>query len=443
MRGKEPCTPYKSGTIQPRPLQTGHVGAVFIEMKKILFSVILILALSLLGWQIYQKVTDSRKSFKRQRGKAPVAVEVAPVRQSTVQEIGRYTGSLYPLSSFMLAPKIAGRLENIWVHIGDKVKGGQLIAALDDAEYNQQVSQAKAELEVARANLLEQQNALQDSKREYERTVALRDKKIASESQLDAALSALKAQEAKLKVAVARVAQNEAALKVANVRLEYTRIHVPANNHAGYRVVGERFVDQGAMLAPNTPIVSIIDIGRLVAAIHVIEQDYPKIRLGLKAAISTDAFPDRSFSGKIVRIAPVLKEKSREARVEIEVPNPEKLLKPGMFIRVQIQFQKHEHATVVPTAAVIKRKGAQGVFLVGPDNRSARFIPVKLGIVDNQMTEIREPELTGSVVTLGHHLLEDGASIIIPAKEADHGPPAKGSQTGRNQARPNVGKQSS
>lgn len=394
-------------------------------MKKLLFSVILILALSFLGWQIYQKVTHSRKSFNRQHRKVPVAVEVAPIRQATVQEVGRYTGSLYPLSAFMLAPKIAGRIEKIWVNIGDKVKSGQLIAALDDAEYNQQVSQSKAELEVARANLLEQQNALEDTKREYERTVALRDKKIASESQLDAALSALKAQEAKLKVAVARVAQNEAALKVANVRLEYTRIHVPANNRAGYRVVGERFVDEGAMLAPNTPIVSIIDIGKLVAAIHVIEQDYPKIRVGLKAVISTDAFPDRVFSGKVVRIAPILKEKSREARVEIEVPNPDKLLKPGMFVRVQIQFAKHENATVVPTAAIIKRNGFQGIFLVDPNGKSARFVSVSLGIADSTITEIREPVITGSVVILGQHLLEDGALIIVPDKQTRPNRPMK------------------
>ena len=118
----------------------------------------------------------------------------------------------------------------------------------------------------------------------------MREKKIASESELDASLSELKAQGAKLKVTIARVAQNEAAMRVANVRLEYTQIHVPDNNSAGCRVVGERFVDEGAMLAPNTPIVSIIDIGKLIAAIHVIEQDYPKISVGQKAVISTDAF---------------------------------------------------------------------------------------------------------------------------------------------------------
>lgn len=385
-------------------------------MKKILLMGILLLGVSFLGWQIYQHLNSDKKAVKHERKNVPVAVEVAPVQQITVQDIGRYSGSLYPQTAFILAPKVAGRLEKIWVHIGDEIQSGQLIAVLDDAEYKQQGSQAGAELEVARANLLEQENALENAKREHERAVALREKKIASESQLDASLSELKAQEAKLKVTFARVAQSEAAMRVANVRLEYTQIHVPDNNGTGYRVVGERFVDEGAMLAANTPIVSIIDIGTLIAAIHVVEQDYAKISIGQEAAISTDAFPDRSFSGKVLRIAPILKEKSREARIEIEIPNPQKILKPGMFVRAQIQFEKHENATVVPTAAVIKRDNSQGVFIVDPQGKTARFVPVTRGIVDSKITEIRTPVITGSVVVLGQHLLEDGVAIIIPDK---------------------------
>jgi RND family efflux transporter MFP subunit len=218
-------------------------------------------------------------------------------------------------------------------------------------------------------------------------------------------------------------------MRVANVRLEYTQIHVPGNNGAGYRVVGERFVDEGAMLAANTPIVSIIDIGTLIAVIHVVEQDYAKISIGQEAAISTDAFSERLFSGKVLRIAPILKEKSREARIEIEIPNPQKILKPGMFVRAQIRFEKHENATVVPTAAVIKRDNSQGVFIVDPEGKTARFVPVTRGIVDSKITEIRTPVITGSVVVLGQHLLEDGASIIIPDTQVRGNQPAEDKKT--------------
>jgi len=394
-------------------------------MKKSLIPFIVLAGLGLFGWQAYQKMSASRQGLDRQRRNAPVAVDVTPVKKATIQQVGSFTGTLYPGSAFVLAPKIAGRLEKMLVHIGDTVKGGQLVAVLDDDEYRQQVSQAKAELEVAQAMLQERKSTLENAKREYERTVELRKKKIASESQLDAAESEFKTHQAELKVATAQVSQKEAALKMANVRLSYAQIQVPENHTTGDRVVGERFVDEGAMLAPNTPIVSILDIGKLIAAIHVIERDYPKIRLGLEAIISTDAFPGRSFTGKVIRIAPLLKEKSREARVELEIPNAQKLLKPGMFVRVQMQFEEHENATVVPVAALVKRNGVQGVFSADLSEMKARFMPVTTGITSRDQVEILDPPLSGTVVTLGHHLLENDASIVLPEQKPTAETPGK------------------
>ena len=385
-------------------------------MKKSVVIIIILAGLGFLGWQIYQKASDSRKGFKHERRNVPVAVEVVPIKKASILQVGRFTGSLYPLSEFILAPKIAGRLEKILVNIGDTVKSGQMVAILDDDEYRQQVSQAAAEKEVAQANLQERKSTIENAKREYERAVALRKKKILSESKFDAAESEFKTQQARLKVAIAQLSQKEAALKIANVQLSYTQIKVPENNTTGCRVVGERFVDEGAMLAPNTPIVSVLDIGKLIAAIHVIERDYPKIQLELEAVLSTDAFPGRTFAGKVIRIAPFLKEKSRQARVEIEIPNAQKLLKPGMFVRVQIQFDEHENATVVPVAALVKRNGTQGLFLADFQEQKARFIPVTVGIVNSVHAEVLNPPITGSVVTMGHHLLEDGALIILPGK---------------------------
>ena len=395
-------------------------------MKKFFFIFIILVGLGFLGWQIYEKASASRKGFKRESRNVPVAVEVVHVKKASIREVGSFTGSLHPLSEFILAPKISGRLEKILVNIGDTVKGGQLVAVLDDDEYRQQVLQAKAELEVAKANLQERKSTIENAKREYERTVALRKKKIASESQLDAAESEFKTQQAKLKVATAQIAQKEAALKMANIRLSYAQIQVTENNNTGYRVVGERFVDEGAMLAPNTPIVSVLDIEKLIATIHVIERDYPKIQPGLEAVISTDAFPGRTFIGKVIRIAPLLKETSREARVEIEIPNAQKLLKPGMFVRVQIQFDEHKNATVVQVAALVKRNGIQGVFLADLQEQKAQFVPVTIGIVNSVQAEVLNPPITGAVVTLGQHLLEDGSSIVLPDKKPADGAPLKG-----------------
>jgi RND family efflux transporter MFP subunit len=179
--------------------------------------------------------------------------------------------------------------------------------------------------------------------------------------------------------------------------------------------VGERFLDPGAMVAANTPIASILDLQTLTARVHVIERDYAALRPGLEATLTTDAHAHRRFTGRVSRIAPLLKETSRQARVEIEVPNDEELLKPGMFVRATITLSRHDNATVVPLAALVQRRGQPGVFVADlTAGGIARFVPVTVGIVDDRHAEILQPALSGQVVTLGHHLLEDGAAIRLP-----------------------------
>ena len=184
-------------------------------------------------------------------------------------------------------------------------------------------------------------------------------------------------------------------------------------------------MDEGAMLAPNASIVSVLDIDTLVAVIYVIERDYPKIQIGQTGTMTTDAYRGRTFPCKVVRVAPLLKETSREARVEMAVPNKEGLLKPGMFVRVEIELTRKDGATIVPISALTKRNGNQGVFLVDVAERKVHFSPVTLGIVNKEWAEVLDPPLSGDVVTLGHHLLEEGSTIILtdrkPGAKADGG----------------------
>ena len=396
--------------------------------KNRLIALTLILAaLALAGWFLWGLSSPEGGPGGSRRTNAAVAVELAPVEQADISEIGNYTGSLFPYTEFVLAPKVAGRLEKILMHIGDVVHDGDLVAVLDDEEYQQEVSQARAELEVTRANLQEVRSTLENARREFRRTEELRKKKIASESQLDAAQSQYATQQAKMKVAQAQVSQKEAALNIANLRLLYTRVRVP-DNGGTERVVGERFVDEGTLLASNTPIVSILDIGKLVAVIHVIEKDYFKLKPGQKAMITTDALPGKTFSGQVVRIAPMLKEKSREARVEAEIENPGMTLKPGMFIRLQILYAVHAAATVVPTAALVKRDGVQGLFQADAASGKARFVPVTVGITQGARAEVLAPTLKGEVVTLGNHLLEEGTPVLLP--EAPRDASASSNKTG-------------
>jgi len=393
--------------------------------KRLVTLLILAVVLALVGWQVYIRLTAAAATG--QRPGAAMAVAVAPVHKGAILDVQVFTGSLLPKSQFVVSPKIAGRLEKLLVDIGDEIKSGQLLAELDSAEYAREVEQAKAEFEVARATVEECRSTLDESKRAYDRVVALREKQIASASELDAAEGTYRRAQARRRVAEALVDQRDAALKAAEIRLSYTRIGPDWPDADQPRIVGERYADAGQLLKANDPIVSLLDIRTLTGVINVTERDYPRLRIGQPAEITTDAFPQDTFTGRIARIAPLVRETSREARVEVEIANADLKLKPGMFVRARIEFGRHDNAALVPSDAIVRRNDRQGLFAADLAARKARFVPVTLGIVQGDRTEILEPEIRDPIVVTGQHLLEDGTPILIPEKRApENGPPAAG-----------------
>jgi RND family efflux transporter MFP subunit len=387
-------------------------------MKKIFLTAVIAVFVILLGWRIFRSVsgTAGGAGGGKQMQQA-VAVEVTPVVKGTIRDVKQFTGSLLPRSGFIVAPKVAGYLEKITVDMGDSVKNGQLIALLDSQEYLQAVEQARAALDVAKANVAESKSALEVAKREFERIQILREKQIASESELDGVEAGYKTSHARYKVALAQVEQAEAALKAAEVRLSYTRIKVSWQGENNRRFIGERYADEGTMLRANDPIVSVLDIDTLKAVIDITEDDYSMVHIGQPVVLKTDAYSGREFTGKIVRKSPELKETSRTAGVEALISNLNYMLKPGMFVRAEIEMARHEKVVIVPYASLTKREGKQGVFLLNQKDMKVEFIPVETGIVTSELVEIVSPPIDGYVVTLGQHLLDKGSSVVLPEKK--------------------------
>ncbi|MBN1880296.1 efflux RND transporter periplasmic adaptor subunit [bacterium] len=383
--------------------------------KRVIIGVISVLVL-ITGFRICSWISPGRKNDSG-RGSRAVAVRAVPIDRRTIIDSSEFTGTLLPNSQFTVAPKVPGKLEKLLVNIGDPVRNGSLIAILDSEEYEQQLVQAGADLDVSRANLIDARNTRDTASREYDRIKSLREQQIASAAELDQAESVYLAAQAKYDVAQVQIKHKEAALRAAEVRLSYTRIQAAWEDGLTPRTIAERFVDEGTMLRANDPIVSIVDLQKVLAVINVVEKDFPKIRIGQIAEITTDAHPGKIFEGHIVRRAPVLDEATRKARVEIEIPNNESLLTAGMFVRAELQFDRHEDAVVVPQSAVVNRDGHRGVFIADPDKSRATFAPVETGISRDDLVEILSPDLSGLVITLGQHLLEDGASILLTSEE--------------------------
>jgi RND family efflux transporter MFP subunit len=389
------------------------------------FTVLGVLFLVFLVWQIVTRLPGGGPAGGPRA--AAVAVEIAAVERGGIRDVGTFSGTLIPKSYFTVVPKISGRVKELLVDIGDRLSRGQLVAVLEDEEYQQQALQAEADLGVAQANLDEARSAQELAQKEYDRAKALHQKGILSDAELEAAQSAFSARDARYKVTVAQLANQQAARETARVRLSYTRIRAAWETGGDARFVGERFVNAGAMLSSNTAILSVIELQPITAVIHVTEKDYFRLRPDQPVALTSGAYAGRRFEGRVARVAPLLKETSREARVEVDVDNADGALKPGMFVNARIEFAVRTDATIVPASAVVTRGAAQGVFLADLETKKAVFQPVTIGVIEGDRAEIVEPAgLTGHVVTLGHHLLENGTALILTADApGTAAPPAK------------------
>ena len=387
----------------------------FKQPGSIITGIVAILAV----WIILGRWQAARQAADQSVSPAAVPVEIGTIERGPMELRRIFSGSLAPDAEFVIAPKVSGRLEQIYMDLSDVVEKGQVVAELDNDEFIQAVALAEADLMVAKANQVEARNALEIAGRELKRFETLRSRGVASDSQLDAARADQLAKQSALEVARAQLTRAEALLETARIRLGYTRITAAWADEGGSRVVSERFVDVGETVAANAPLLAIVSLDPIKGVIHVTEKDYARLRTGQAAELTTDAFPEVRFNARVDRISPVFGQASRQARVELKTENPEGRLKPGMFIRATIVLDRVAEALIVPEEALTRRDVQTGIFLVDTGGRTVSWHPVAVGLRDNGRVEINDRSLSGqtlprAVVTLGQQLLSPGAAIIIP-----------------------------
>ncbi len=371
-------------------------------MKRYLWIVTVVALLALLFvWRLCSG--QNQEAEQGRSGPQAVAVETGRVELMDLDERATFSGSLTASQSYILAPKVSGQLLRLNVNIGDTVRRGQVVAVLDDILPRQEYEKAKANLDLAASALAEAEKDLEISRQR----LALDH---ISPSEFDRVNAQYISEQARYRVAVA--SKNSAETQLSN-----TQVKADWSGGGDSRVIGERFADAGQLMNPGTALVSVLDISTLVAEIDVIESDYARLQLGQPASISSDSWPGETFAGKIVRIAPLLDEQSRQARVEIEVANPAQKLKPGMYARVFVTYQTRRQAVTVPSSAIYSHKGQEGVFLVDKTSSKVSFVPVQKGIASQGRVEILSPPLQGEVVTLGQDQLDDGSPVILPGAE--------------------------
>jgi RND family efflux transporter MFP subunit len=337
---------------------------------------------------------------------------VSPVKKDLDIRLS-YTADISPNQVVNLFSRVDGYIAKLHVDKGDFVKSNQLLIEIDHRDYQHAVSQAKANLAAGTAKVSQQNAALRNAKLTLARMQALIAEQFISQQDLDNAQVNFDAAAAALESLQAQVKQMEVALAQAQTNLAYSYIRAP---FAGY--IAERNLDTGAYVTGTTAststlsrgMLSLHDIDTVRVLIEVVEKDIPLIKIGQKAELRAEAYPEQVFEGRVTRVVQALNRATRTMTVEIDLPNRGHQLKGGMFARVEVMVGTHPDAVQIPIDAVSRLEDAQHVFVV--QDGKARRINVEIGARSDNRVEITKG-LTGDeeVIVSGKDLVHDGTPV--------------------------------
>jgi len=361
--------------------------------------------------------------------RVPMTVELGSAKRGDVAAHLTVVGNLIGLQTVAIAPRTGGRLLSVNVQLGDRVRRGQILAKVEDREIVEQVRAAEASQEVAKATIRQREADLNVAKLNYDRSKSLYERQLLAKQALDDAESRHLAAVAQLDLSTAQLSQNAARLEELKINLQHTSVTSPVDGF-----VASRSVDPGAMVNTNTAIASVVDISRLRLVVNVVEKDLRMVSPGDNAEVEVDAYPGEKFSGRIARVAPVLDPATRTAQMEVEIPNGDNKLKPGMYARINLTVEDRKGALVAPKNAVIDFENRRGVWMPNAENR-AKFVAVELGIDDGEQVEITGGLKEGDkFVTTGAAAVRNNDQLII-AGQGGPGGQGRGGQAGGDGAR--------
>jgi multidrug efflux pump subunit AcrA (membrane-fusion protein) len=374
----------------------------------------------------------------------PAAVEVTSA-PAIVRELPRFfeaTGSLTGEEQTDVTPSIAGKVVSIAVDLGSYVKQGQTMVRLDDVDLKLRVQQAQAQVDQAKASLRQAEekvgvrpgqsfelNKLPEvanarvalelaeknlrrsekliesgdiSRSVYDQQKAQRDQ---LKEQYESALSLARQNYAAVMTARANVANAESQLGLARRSLSYANVYSPINGF-----IADRPADLGEYVSTTTKVATVVKTNPLRVRIDVPEQAIPAVSVGQSVSVTTSAWPDRNFSGRIARISPNVSPTSRTLTVEAEIENSSGVLKPGQFATVRILQSRAAPAVLVPSRAVRTESGVSRVFVVKDGHAQER--QVQLGQSEGDLVEIKSGIAAGeTVVTSNVEQLSDGVAV--------------------------------
>jgi RND family efflux transporter MFP subunit len=390
----------------------------------ILLSVVISSSACKSGYPVSAKNTPGAES------KEPRAVKVAQIGEIAMEQMVTVTGTLAAYDQATVSAKVPGRMKSISVDLGSVVRQGQIIAQIEQQDYQLRLQQAEAALAQARSRVglppegkddridsektgtvRQAQALLDDAKIKLERAQNLVQRGVLAKAQLEGAESEYKVSLSRYQDAIeeirnrqALVVQRRSELEIARQQLLDASIYAPFDG-----IVQEKRASIGEYLAAGAPVVNVVRMDPLRLRAEVPERESRNVRVGQEVRVSLEGDP-MVYTGKIARISPIITAQNRVLIVEAEVHNNGQL-RPGSYARAEIISASHTSALGVPVNAVVSFAGIDKVILV-QDNKAVEK-PITLGRRTAEWVEVLSGLKTGDTVVIKPGNLQSGQPLLV------------------------------
>lgn len=339
-----------------------------------------------------------------------ISVTVERVCPMDIQSLIEAPAEIEPYDRVQLAAKLMAYVLAVGGEEGTAVASGEVVLVLDDRDI-------QANLEMARESLKEAEAAREaaEAQRDFaakqmERVKNLVSRSATNKAAFDQAEAGFLAASGGLQQTLAKMGQSRAAIANASVMLSYTKLASPFTG-----VITRKLTSPGNLTAPGQPLLTIERVDRLYITGSVNEKDVSDIKIGGNARVRIDAL-DRDFDATIFAIIPSGDPVTRSFRVRVVLENPENLVKPGMFAKLQITRLKKDGVVAVPRRAILHKDGKNLVFGYDPVSGTVHRRMVELGLEGRDYIEVKDGDKVAAcshVVVQGQEFLADGDRVQV------------------------------
>ena len=360
-----------------------------------------------------------------------VEVRVVPAAEARMPRTVGVSGTLAADDIVILSLKVPGRLSELKIDLGTRVKRGQIVARLDPTDYRLRVEQSQATLQQARVRLglaadgtddridpertalVRQARAvLEEARLTRERFTKLLEQQFVAKAQLDTAVANEQVAEGRYQDAIEEVRNRQAVLVQRRTELELARqaltdteLLAPLDG-----MIRERRTAVGEFLNAGAPVATLVKIHPLRLQLAVPERVSADVRVGQEVRVSVDGDAG-VHRGRVVRLSPSIQEQNRTLTIEAEVPNPSGVLRPGAFSRAEIVIAADQPAIFVPTSAIVVFAGIEKILTVKAGKAEERRVVT--GRREKDRVEIVEGLKSGEPVVIQPGNLVGGQPVIV------------------------------